>query len=405
MAGESRTDGIDLDLPRDRQARAERGRRRGGRRRRRQARHPAQHGERGRLVFARGRPRPGSPGRSTTSEPPPPATASALGDVNGDGRPDLLTPKGWFEAPSDPTTKAETWAWHPEWNLGSTGIQILARDVDGDGLSDLIYGSGHAFGLFWRKQGKGEKGERTWIQSTIDPKLSSVHTLLWADLDGDGKPNELITGKRVYAHEVEPGEVEAPVIAYFTFDPAAGKWDPPRHLPGPTRQGRPQGRFAARRPEVDFPPGTAGTGLKISAIDIDEDGDIDLVCPGKSGLYLFENLDQIEIQVTAHLVPIALAGLEPSAEDGPDESDDPPLRPRPRTRPAPQAGRSTSPRDRPSSTSRPPSPGPVPTLGPLLPSCRIAINAEYAVDDRQTIPPGAEVAAIPPVSGGSSTDR
>ena len=40
----------------------------------------------------------------------------------------------------------------------------------------------------------------------------------------------------------------------------------------------------------DFPPGTAGTGLQMTAIDIDGDGDIDLVCPGKSGLYLFENL-------------------------------------------------------------------------------------------------------------------
>ena len=40
----------------------------------------------------------------------------------------------------------------------------------------------------------------------------------------------------------------------------------------------------------DFPPGTAGTGLQMTAVDIDRDGDLDLVCPGKSGLYLFENL-------------------------------------------------------------------------------------------------------------------
>lgn len=210
------------------------------------------------------------------------------GDVNGDGRPDLLTPKGWFEAPSDPKS-AEAWAWHPEWNLGGTGIQILARDVDGDGLSDLIYGSGHAFGLFWEKQGKDEKGARTWTKATIDGQLSSVHTLRWADLDGDGKADELITGKRVYAHEVEPGEVEAPVIAYFTFDKAGKKWD--RHV---IYQGEPATNApkdaAKRDAQKDFPPGTAGTGLEVSAVDIDGDGDIDLVCPGKSGLYLFENL-------------------------------------------------------------------------------------------------------------------
>jgi len=41
-----------------------------------------------------------------------------------------------------------------------------------------------------------------------------------------------------------------------------------------------------------------------------------------------------------------------------------------------------------------------PALAPLLPSLMFAVDAEYAVDET-VIPPGAEVAAIPPVSGGS----
>lgn len=40
-----------------------------------------------------------------------------------------------------------------------------------------------------------------------------------------------------------------------------------------------------------------------------------------------------------------------------------------------------------------------PPLAPLMAHVRIAVNSEYA-DDSQTIPPGSEVAAIPPVSGG-----
>jgi molybdopterin converting factor subunit 1 len=39
-------------------------------------------------------------------------------------------------------------------------------------------------------------------------------------------------------------------------------------------------------------------------------------------------------------------------------------------------------------------------LAPLVPQLMIAIDAEYADDDQRVIPPGAEVAAIPPVSGG-----
>jgi molybdopterin converting factor small subunit len=41
-----------------------------------------------------------------------------------------------------------------------------------------------------------------------------------------------------------------------------------------------------------------------------------------------------------------------------------------------------------------------PELAPLLPNLMIAVNAEYA-DEGHAIPPGADLAAIPPVSGGA----
>ena len=46
-----------------------------------------------------------------------------------------------------------------------------------------------------------------------------------------------------------------------------------------------------------------------------------------------------------------------------------------------------------------------PELAPLVPQLMIAIDSEYASDDQRLIPPGAEVAAIPPVSGGRSARR
>lgn len=209
------------------------------------------------------------------------------GDINGDGRLDLITPKGWFEAPE--VVGNETWNWHPEFNLGATGIQVLGRDLDGDGLTDLVYGMGHARGLYWIRQAKGPDGKRMWSEKkVIDPNLTSVHTLLWADLNGDGKDDELITGKRVYAHEREEGDTEAPVVAYFRFDRTKGAFDRfPIYVGAPAKDA--PADIKLRDAQKDFAPGTAGTGLEMAAIDIDKDGDIDIVCPGKSGLYLFEN--------------------------------------------------------------------------------------------------------------------
>lgn len=215
------------------------------------------------------------------------------GDIDGDGHVDLLTPKGWFKAPADPSG---TWEWQADWadparELGATGIQILARDFDGDGLTDVFWGMGHGYGLYWMKQGKGENGARTWSdRMPIDEKFHQAHALLWADLNGDGKDDELLTGTRVYAHEVEPGDTDAPVIAYFTFDPSSQKWDQHVIYRGEAATNAPPvERRGDRNAQKDFPPGTAGTGLQMSAVDLDHDGDLDLLCPGKSGLYWFEN--------------------------------------------------------------------------------------------------------------------
>lgn len=41
----------------------------------------------------------------------------------------------------------------------------------------------------------------------------------------------------------------------------------------------------------------------------------------------------------------------------------------------------------------------LPGVAELLPRCAIAVNGEYA-DDSVSIPPNAELAVIPPVSGG-----
>jgi hypothetical protein len=137
------------------------------------------------------------------------------------------------------------------------------------------------------RQQQDAQGKRTWQKEEIDGTYSQVHTLHYADLDGDGV-EELITGKRVYAHEVEPGDVQAPVVYAYQFVTGDSKWKRTtlfRGQPAGNAPANPQERWALK----DFPRGSVGTGLQVAAVDLDGDGDTDLVCPGKSGLYYLEN--------------------------------------------------------------------------------------------------------------------
>jgi len=193
-----------------------------------------------------------------------------FGDINGDGRGDIVLANGWLEAPEDPLNGE--WVFHPEFELGSASCPVLVVDVNGDGLNDLIVGQAHPYGLDWYEQ-RLEGGQRSWIKHPIDPFNSQYHDMKWVDIDGDGQP-ELVTGKRYRAHcGHDPGAYDAVGIYYF-------KW---------TGEG-----FAKQ--VIDWGPVRQGTGCGIffDVADLDGNGRLDIVAPGKDGLYLFKNLGPAE---------------------------------------------------------------------------------------------------------------
>lgn len=189
---------------------------------------------------------------------------SGAGDINGDKRVDIIGPRGWAEQ-----GEKGKWIWHAEFDLGAASVPIQVMDVDGDGDADLVWGMGHDFGLHWLEQGKDADGKQTWTKHLIDKSFSQAHVVLAADLDGDGQ-DEIFTGKRFYAHETDPGANEPRCLYWYKYDRADKVWT--RHV---IQEG-----------------GKAGTGTMSQIIDIDGDGDLDIVCPGKSGLYLYENLSK-----------------------------------------------------------------------------------------------------------------
>ena len=218
------------------------------------------------------------------------------GDVNGDKRNDILTPRGWLEAPADP--RAGNWTFHAAWESinvaasaaasapggaspASASVDATARqgpprvvelgfmhviDVNGDGRNDVITAAGHDFGVFWFEQG----AEGKWTRRMIDNAWSQGHASTLVDLNGDGRL-DFVTGKRFMAHNgSDPGEKEPLGMYWYEFRKGASAPEWIRHV-------------------IDYG-GRMGGGMQIPVVDIDRDGDPDLVCPGKSGLFLVENL-------------------------------------------------------------------------------------------------------------------
>jgi FG-GAP-like repeat len=143
-----------------------------------------------------------------------------FGDVNKDGRTDILMHDGWWEQPAalagDPV-----WTKHVA-DFGGGGAQILVYDVDGDGRNDVITSlTAHEWGLAWHQQQADGTFKRHLIigqkedDSPYGVKFSQMHAVALADVDGDGLL-DIVTGKRFLAHGTH-GDPEplAPAVLYW----------------------------------------------------------------------------------------------------------------------------------------------------------------------------------------------
>jgi hypothetical protein len=182
-----------------------------------------------------------------------------VGDVNGDGRNDLIIRSGYWEAPADPR--------QPNWkfvraNLGDECAQMYVYDVNGDGRNDVISSSAHKIGVWNHEQQPDGK----FVTHKIDDSFSQSHSLELADINGDGL-KDIVTGKRFWAHgptgDVNPGDPA--VVVWFELQ----------------RKGR-DVRWIKHEIDND-----SGVGTQFAVADINRDRLPDIVTSNKKGVFVF----------------------------------------------------------------------------------------------------------------------
>jgi hypothetical protein len=197
-----------------------------------------------------------------------------VGDINGDGRLDLLEKDGWWEQPTS-LAGDPLWTFHTQ-PFGVGGAQMFAYDVNGDGLNDVITSlAAHGFGLAWYEQylEGGERRFREHIIMNKEPrenkyglKFSEIHAIDLVDMDGDGL-KDIVTGKRFWSHgrTGDPDRNTAAVLYWFKLVRHADK-------------------------TVDFIPylvdNDSGVGTQVVAGDINGDGLPDIIVGNKKGLFV-----------------------------------------------------------------------------------------------------------------------
>ncbi len=200
------------------------------------------------------------------------------GDINGDGRVDVIEKDAWWEQPAS-LANDPVWTKHA-FRFAPAAAQMLVYDVNGDGLNDVITAINcHGYGLSWfeqvRENGKIDFREHVILNKDATPNKDGVsfsqpHALALVDIDGDGL-KDVVTGKRFWAHGKngpDPGSNDPAVLYWFKL----------------VRPAKGQAEFIPKLVDDN-----SGVGTQVTAGFVSNKQYPDIVVGNKKGVFIFEH--------------------------------------------------------------------------------------------------------------------
>jgi hypothetical protein len=219
-----------------------------------------------------------------------------VGDLNQDGRLDVMQKEGWWEQPPDGAA-GQLWKFHAvdfaiprEPPARKGGAQMYAVDLDGDGDNDVVTSKdAHGYGLAWFEN-VGQEGDEIQYrehlimgakpgENDFRVVVSHLHAVDIADIDRDGVP-DIITGRR--------GNPNGPSALYW-FQ---------------TKRDGGKVRFVPHRIDMQ-----SGVGTQVVVGDFSGDKWADIVVGNKRGTFAFtHDVEEVDRQTWEAAQPQPAAG-------------------------------------------------------------------------------------------------